>query len=336
MILVNLNQDKNTKNNYFSNTLLQELEKNFASKQKSIIYMNKRWEFSTLICENCQHIFTCDNCDVSMNLHSYPSEKLICHVCNETKNIPHTCDKCHSKNLKKIWIGTQQVENFLKEYFSDTQINIFRFDTDVIKNKTEKSQALEALKNADIIIGTKMITTGFDFENVWLVAVMLLEQELLIPGYNTQERVYSNIKQLLGRGWRKGQKTNFVIQTFVPENPIVETITQKNYKDFFTETLLERKMFLYPPYCEMVTLEYRNKSEEKSQTFLKKIYEKLNEYNQVDFENQYQILMTPGSFKKHNQYYFKIIIKWNSIRNILEKIKKEIFQNSQLSVIFEQ
>ena len=336
MILVNLNQDKNTKNYYFSNTLLQALEKNYTSKQKSIIYMNKRWEFSTLICENCQHIFTCDNCDVSMNLHAYPSEKLICHVCNETKNIPHKCEKCSSQNLKKVWIWTQQVENFLKNYFSQKEIKIFRFDTDVIKNKTEKSKALASLQHADIIIGTKMITTGFDFENVWLVAVMLLEQELLIPWYNTQERVYSNVKQLLWRWGRKWQNTDFIIQTFVPENPIIETITQKNYKDFFTETLQERKMFLYPPFCEMVTLEYRHKSEEKAREFMKKLFQKLENVNTTNFENQYHILMTPGSFRKHNQYYFKIILKWNNVRNLLDTIKKDIFQNSQLSVIFEQ
>lgn len=335
MLLVNLNQDKNTKNHYFSNTLLDQLEKNYQKKQKSILYINKRWEYSTLVCESCQHIFWCDNCDVSMNLHSYP-EKLMCHVCNNTKKVPNKCEKCGSRQLKKIWIGTQQVEKFLQQYFAGKNINIFRFDTDVIKNKTQKQSALEELKNADIIIGTKMITTGFDFENVWLVWVMLLEQELLIPGYNTQEKLYQNIKQLLGRWWRKWQQTEFIIQTYVPENEIVETIAQKNYKEFFTQTLWERKLFSYPPFCEMVTLEYRHKDQEKSKQFLTKIYNQVSQINTDEFDNHYQILMTPGSFKKNNQYFYKMIIKGQDIRKLLFTIQKQILSNAQLSVIFEQ
>lgn len=335
MFLVNLNQDKNIKNWYFSNTLLDHLEQCYEKKLKSILYINKRWEYSTLICESCQHIAWCDNCDVSMNVHAYPP-KLMCHVCNNTKPMPTKCEKCESTQLKKIWIGTQQVEHFLQNYFQDKNINIFRFDTDVIKNKTQKLSALQELKNADIIIGTKMITTGFDFENVWLVWVMLLEQELLIPGYNTQEKLYQNIKQLIGRWGRKWQKTEFIIQTYVPENEIVETITQKNYKEFFTQTLAERKMFNYPPFCEMVTLEYRHKDQEKSKQFLTKIFHQVSQINTDDFENHYQILMTPGSFKKNNQYFYKMIIKGQNIRNLLEKIQKQILWNSQLSVIFEQ
>ncbi len=335
MLLVNLNQDKNTKNHYFSNTLLSQLEKNYQNKLKSIVYINKRWEFSTMICESCQNIVGCEQCDVSMNVHLYP-EKLMCHVCNNTKNIPHSCEKCGSKHLKKVWIWTQQVENFLKNYFSKENINIFRFDTDVIKNKTQKAWALEELKKADIIIGTKMITTGFDFENVGLVAVMVLEQELLIPWYNTQEKLYQNIKQLLWRWGRNGQQTEFIIQTFVPENEIVSAITQKNYKEFFIQTLEERKMFHYPPFCEMVTLEYRHKLETKSKDFLQKLKIKLDEINQNQYENKFEILMTPAWFKKHNQYFFKIIIKGNNIRIFLKNIEKQIIWNSQLSVIFEQ
>lgn len=331
MLLVNLNQDKNSKNHYFSNTLLSHLEENITLKKKSILYINKRGDYSALICESCQHIYKCDNCDVSLNIHHYP-EKMICHICSEKHPLPNKCTKCNRDSLKKIWIWTQQVEKFLKNYFSDKNISIFRFDADVIKNKWDKEKALDNLHSADIIIGTKMITTGFDFTNVWLVCVMLLEQELLIPGYNTQEKVYSNIKQLLGRGWRKWEISETIIQTFIPENDVILNITEKNYKDFFMETLSERKMFHYPPFNEMASLEYRHKSEEKAREFMLKIKTKLDDFNT---KNKYEIIITPNSFKKYNQYYFKIIIKWNNIRDFLENIKKDIMRNSWLSLIFE-
>jgi len=164
-------------------------------------------------------------------------------------------------NLKKVWIGTQQIEDSLKALFPNN--SIFRFDADSVKNKTEKQKALETLRNADIIIGTKMITTGFDFKNVWLIWVILLEQELWIPKYNIEERVYSNIKQLIWRWERNGEKTETILQTFIPGNENIKNIIESNYKEFFTETLKERKLFNYPPFSEMVSIEYRDKNKDK-------------------------------------------------------------------------
>ena len=177
-----------------------------------------------------------------------------------------------------------------------------------------------------------MITTGFDFSNVWLVCVMLLEQELLIPWYNTQEKLYSNITQLLWRWWRKWETSEILIQTYLPENEIVKTITEKNYKEFFIATLNERKMFHYPPFMEMATLEYRHKSEEKAFDFIQKLEKKLKSHDEW---NNYEIVTTHNSFKKYNQYYFKIIIKWNNLRNFIKNIKSDILKNSSLSLIFE-
>jgi primosomal protein N' (replication factor Y) len=192
---------------------------------------------------------------------------------------------------------------------------------------------LETLNNADIIIGTKMITTGFNFDKVWLIWVILLEQELQIPKYNTVESVYINIRQLIWRGWRVGQKTDFIIQSFIPENDLVQSIIYDNYREFFIETLNERKLFNYPPYWEVATLEYRHSSEKKSEEFMEKLYNKLLIEN--TWEEKVEIIFNKKSIKKINQYYYKIIIKWDKVRNFIEKIKPEIIRNSGLVVIFD-
>ena len=157
MFLVDLSQDKNNINKYISNTLLKEIDKCINRKKKIILYLNKRWDYSSLICEKCQYLYECKNCDTSLNIHSSPA-KLLCHICSHESKVPTNCEKCNSKELKKIWIWTQQIELFFKKYFSNKQVKIFRFDTDVIKNKTDKNSAIDNLKNADIIIWTKMIT----------------------------------------------------------------------------------------------------------------------------------------------------------------------------------
>ncbi|QFR38782.1 hypothetical protein A9Q91_00925 [Candidatus Gracilibacteria bacterium 28_42_T64] len=241
------------------------------------------------------------------------------------------CEKCGQKNIKNVGIGTQQIEAFFHGYLPKT-VRIFRFDTDVVKNKTEKKQALEKLQNADIIIGTKMITTGFNFKNIGLIGTILLEQELQIPAYNTKEKVYSNIKQLIGRGSRNGEKTKIIIQTFIPKNEIITSIVDDNYKDFFKQSLAERKLFNYPPFTEMLTLEYRHTNKDKAQAFMKQLNNKLSLENT---SGNITIQEVPNYHKRYNQYYYKIIIKGTELRAFLGCIKYEIMRNKNLSVIFD-
>jgi len=336
MYLVNLSQDKSRLNPYLSNTLLEKIKNSLKKNKKIILYLNKRWEYSSLICNSCNHLYKCDNCDVSMNIHKYP-EKMICHVCNTVKNIPSKCKSCGQNTLQKVWIWTQQIEDSIEKEFKNCKI--FRFDTDTVKNKTEKWLALKNLENADIIIWTKMITTWFDFSDVWLIWVILLEQELLIPKYNTEEKVYSNIKQLLWRWSRKWEISDIVIQTFIPENEIIKTITSSNYKDFFTKTLEERKLFNYPPFSEMLTLEYRHKNKEKAKSFMENLNNKLTHLTSLklgrDSYKDIEIKLVPNPTKRYNQFYYKIILKWNNLRNFINNIKSEIMRNSSLVVIFE-
>ena len=330
MQLVNLSIDKSKINPYLSNTLLTKIEEVINNWEKVILYLNKRWQFSSVICNDCQYLFKCKNCDISMSVHKYPA-KLICHLCSANEDIPLSCTKCYWTNLSNIWVWTQQIEDSLLKQF--LWKNIFRFDTDTMKTKKSKSEAIHNLVNADIIIGTKMITTGFNFEKVWLVWVILLEQELQIPKYNTVESVYINIRQLIWRWARVWQKTDFIIQSFIPDNEIVQSIIYDNYREFFIKVLQERKLFNYPPFWNIATLEYRHSSEKKAEEFMDKLYNKLVIEN--TWEEKLEIIFNKKSIKKINQYYFKIVIKWDGVRNFIEKIKPEIIRNSGLAVIFD-
>lgn len=329
MQLLNLSIDKSRINPYLSNTLLTKIEEVFKKWEKVILYLNKRWQFSSIICNDCQYLFKCKNCDISMSVHKYPS-KFVCHLCSASENLPLSCIKCKWVNLVNIWVWTQQIEDSLLKSFVNKKI--FRFDTDTMKTKKSKSEAIQNLEKADIIIGTKMITTGFNFNKVWLIWVILLEQELQIPKYNTEESVYTNIRQLIWRGWRVWQETEFIIQSFIPDNESVKSIVYDNYKEFFIKVLQERKLFNYPPFWEIATLEYRHSSEKKAEEFTEKLHNKLIIENE---NNEVEIIFNKKSIKKINQYYYKIIIKWENIRDFIEKIKPEIIRNSGLVVIFD-
>lgn len=326
---INLAQDKSNINHYLSNTLINKIKETLDNNSKVILYLNKRWNFSALICTKCNYLFKCPNCDTSLSVHRNP-RKLLCHICSYEKEIKTNCEKCNKDWLEMIWVWTEQIEEKIRNIFNDK--NIYRFDTDSVKNNKLKSDSLNKLDKADIIIWTKMITTWFDFNNIWLIWIILLEQELSIPKYNTEEKVYLNIKQLIWRWERLWNKTDFIIQTFIPENDIIQTITDSNYKFFFLKTLKDRKLFNYPPYTEMVTLEYRNKNKEQSINFMVNLKNKLDLNN---LNNKYTINLVPDTQKRYNQYFKKIIIRWENIRLFIENIKIEIMKNSNLVIVFE-
>lgn len=325
---INLNLDK-SKIAYFSTTLLKKIDENIKMKKKIILYLNRRWEYSSLVCTDCQKVYKCPKCDISLSVHRNPSS-LVCHHCSFSENIPLRCDNCHSVNIKKVWIGTEQIETSLRKIYPNE--NIFRFDLDSMKNISSKKEALENLNKASIIIGTKMITTGFDFDDVGLIWVILLEQELQIPDYKTEENLYSNIKQLSWRGWRKWTDTDIIMQTFIPDNPLINTLTSSNYKEFFKQIMDERKVFSYPPFCEMATIEYRDKDAKKALDFISQIKMKLDLLN---VDKKYEIEMSLKAMKRNNLYVYKIFVKWDNIRDFLENIKKEIFRNGNLTISFE-
>lgn len=334
MQIVNLNQDYSNISSYLSNTLLSWLDDCLKNNKKTILYLNKRWEYSSLICKDCNYIYKCPNCDVNLSIHKNP-QIMLCHICSYKKEIDLSCEKCTWSNLIKVWVGTQQLERDLIKFFKakEKEIKIYRFDTDNLKTVSSKKEVEENLDKADIIIWTKMINTGHDLENIWLIAVILLEQELSIPDYKSEERVYTNIVQLFWRWNRKWEETKNIIQTFVPENEVIDLISNYNYKTYFKKTLEERKLFKYPPFFELAILEYKNHKKEKSEEFILKIKNKL-EIESKDKKN-IEIIFANNYLKRKNLYIYKLILKWENLREFLECVKMEVIRNKWFSLSFE-
>lgn len=326
--IVDLWVDKNKNFPYLSNTLLTKIEENLEIGKKTILYINKRWAYDLQICQDCNDIKKCPRCDISLSVHKNPA-KLVCHHCSYSEDFSPACQKCGSVEIKNIWVGTEQIEENLKKYFQD--ISIFRMDSDNVANLTEKKQALENIKNAEIIIWTKMITTGFDLKNIGVIGIILLEQELQIPRYDTEEKIYQNIKQLIWRWWRIWEETDIIIQTMIPKNEMIQNIVELNYKDFFKKVLEERKIFHYPPFVELATLRYKDRNKIASIEYINTLKNTLDSFNTWDFE----IIKIDTPLKRDNQFFTKIIIKWIGIRNFLQNIKWEILKNKDLVVIFE-
>lgn len=328
--IVHLAQDVSRESRYISTTLVQTLERTLEKGEKSLLYLNKRGNYSSLVCKDCQYLFECKHCDRALTVHKNP-KKCICHICAEQTPYPISCPHCHGSQLLELGVGTEHIEEVIGKIFPTAKV--YRFDSDALKTVASKSEALAHLERADIIIGTKMLTTGFNFEKIGCIGIILAESEFALPSYNTEERAYENLRQIIGRGNRKSQKTEIILQTYIPKNPLIKDLTESNFKVFFKRCLKERKEFNYPPFSEIIKLEYRNESKEKSLKFMQELGKKLEKYNT---EDRYSIFVWSHAPKKYNKYYSQILIQGKNIRSLLQHIEKEIIQDGNLQVLFHE
>jgi primosomal protein N' len=150
-----------------------------------------------------------------------------------------------------------------------------------------------------------------------------------MPFFDAEERVFINFRQLLGRA--RQEEVDMVIQTFIPENTCIKRIVEKNYKDFFLETLEERKMFHLPPFSNIAILEYRTSNTTKGKDFSTRMEHKLKS---LDTQGEYEIISSGNVRKKYNQYYYQIHIKGLNTRHLLSLIREDIIKNPYLTVSF--
>lgn len=301
-----------------SQELIDWISRNLELDKKILIFLNRRWEAWTLICRDCSYQFKCSECDIAMSVHKYPRELLICNSCEKTEQIPSNCPNCRGANLQKIWVWTQKIEQYINGLFKDKKIS--RLDSDKIRKEWID---INDIKNSDIIIATEIVNT-ISFDNLWLVVFPLFEWELVIWDYDIEEKIYTNITQNIKR-W-----SDVIIQTHIPKNQLLKTITEWNYKEFLVNSLEERKKFWYPPYNDLAHIYINWKDKVKLSEFSENF---LNKLRSLYSSEKYSISYNKNSFSKKSwDYYQKIIIKWIRIEEFLKPLKMEIIRNRSINL----
>lgn len=262
-------------------------------------------------------IMKCKYCDVQMNLHKFPKEKLICHQCWKEEDIPHICPMCKWTNLIWVWVWTQKIEDRLSKIF---KTKIIRLDSDKLIKEWIN---LKDIETSQIIIATQMINS-IPIENLWLVAFPLFENELFISEYDIEEKMFYNITINKKRG------ADIIIQTFSPKNNLLDIIINWNYNDFLKYTLKEREQFKYPPYVDMAIISIRSESKEKINHLSISLMNKLEYLNE---ENKFIINFKEDRIIKIWKDYKKtILIRWEWLEEFLKNIEIEILKNREISL----
>lgn len=244
---------------HFSSNLLKAINEALERREQIILFQNRRGFVPYLTCMNCGHVPRCINCDITLTYHKGKSE-LRCHYCGYSDNQFDRCENCNSYELKQQGIGTERIEEELNQLYPNARVA--RMDLDTTRTRTGFLNIIRRLENheIDILVGTQMVSKGLDFENVTLVGVMEADLMLNFADFRAYEYAYQLLTQVSGRAGRSQKQGRVIIQTYLPDNPVLK-ILQKPFSVFYGLELENRKNLNYPPYTRLIRMEMRHKNQ---------------------------------------------------------------------------
>ncbi|MBR8841018.1 MAG: primosomal protein N', partial [Stigonema ocellatum SAG 48.90 = DSM 106950] len=241
----------------FSRSLQVALQQMQQRHQQGILFINRRGHSTFVSCRNCGYVIECPHCDVSLAYHHTEEDGpqlLRCHYCNFARSHPQNCPECGSPYLKFFGSGTQKVAQELAREFPE--LRFIRFDSDTTRTKGSHRTLLTRFANgeADLLIGTQMLTKGLDLPQVTLVGVVAADGLLHLCDYRASERAFQTLTQVAGRAGRGEEPGRVIIQTYTPEHPVIEAVQHHDYQSFIQAESEQRLALNYPPYGRLILL----------------------------------------------------------------------------------
>ncbi len=323
----------------YSSVLLEAIEDNLKYGHQSIILLNRRGHNTFVACRSCNEAISCPNCSISLTFHS-ANNRLMCHYCGYNIPAPDKCPSCGSDKLRYSGVGTQRAEQELREFFPDARI--LRLDTDSTMQRYAYEKKLGDFRNGryDIMLGTQMVAKGLDFPNVTLVGVLSADSMLHGDDFRSYERTFSLLTQVVGRSGRGGLEGRAIIQTYEPENPIIEFAAAQNYDEFFKAEIELRRAMLYPPFADIGVVAFSAEDKQKAHDAADYFTERLKAVARDIYTELPLRVMgpSPASISKMGgKYRYRIIIKFKNckrFREMMSGLLMEIGSNRQYSNVF--
>ena len=248
----------------FSRSLQDSLFSTLDKDQQAILFLNRRGSATYVFCRDCGYALRCPRCDTSLTAHQ-KDNSLRCHHCGYRRNIPRTCPGCGSNRIRHLGTGTEQVESAVQKLIPG--IRTMRWDRDTTRKKGAHWEIMESFSShrADVLIGTQMLAKGLDLPLVTLVGVVLGDTGLHLPDYRAAERTFQVLTQVAGRAGRSPLGGQVILQTFTPDHYVIEAASRHNYRDFYQQELEYRRDLGYPPFFNLVRLEFRAADPKKAE-----------------------------------------------------------------------
>lgn len=308
--------------NGISDKLFKLLEQNIINHQQSLIFINKLGFAKALVCKGCGEAEECKKCDKPYTLHTHPHQYLECHFCGSRKPIVTVCSNCGEQELFPYGSGTEKVQSRIEAKFPYNKI--VRFDRSSIKNMSDLYSVNQLINDnkVDIIVGTQMVAKGHHFENITLVGLINIDAGLYSSDFHAIERTAQMIVQVSGRAGRADKPGVILLQTYQPENKLLQLLVSSDYLEFLDYLLEQREYAGYPPYSYQAQIIVESKKENEIVGLLNSIYSSLEKYEEIQLSKPLPAL----HLKRNNVYRYSLLLT-SKTRSELNHIVKWVGSN---------
>ena len=245
----------------FSPQLLDAIQHSFDNGRQVILFQNRRGYDTVIECKKCGWVPKCSNCDVTLTYHKNTNQ-LTCHYCGASYAMPDRCPKCGDTELMGKGFGTEKIENYIKRLFPMAKVARMDLDTTRTRNAYERIIDDFSQGRTNLLIGTQMVTKGLDFDKVGVVGILNADSMINYPDFRAYEHAFTMMAQVSGRAGRKGERGLVILQTKVPDNPVITMLVNNDYDGFFEMLKEERKMFGYPPFMHIIDIYIKHKKDD--------------------------------------------------------------------------
>ena len=313
---------QNGNTSIFSTSLLDNINQTVNMNEQVILLVNRRGTSVSLRCKSCSEIVSCSSCNAVLTYHS-SIDKLICHLCNRKYNTNYKCKQCESTHIQMLGFGTQRVVSEIKEHFPN--LSVARWDRDISQENRHDPEVLRdfANGNAQMLVGTQMVAKGLNIPNVTLVGIVLADIGLFIPDFRSSEKIFQLIYQVVGRSGRGEKPGKGIVQTYFPENYVIDLASSQDFSSFYDIESKFRQVHNLPPYSRIIKLVYSHFNSQRAQ---KEAERMKRELMQIRSKWDYWYIDVSGpvpSFynKLRGKYRWQIILRGPNPRDIINRIK---------------
>jgi len=310
--------------------LAARLRADKAEGNQSILFLNRRGYNHFVSCRSCGKSIQCPHCSVSMTyhtvrrgrLHSEDPEDyqrvrrengiLACHMCGYRSPVPELCPVCGQPHFLFMGCGTQKAEDDIETMFPD--LRVIRMDTDTTQGKFSHEALLNRFRagEADVLLGTQMVTKGHDFPKVATVGVLNADGSLLVDDYRANERTFSMLTQVIGRAGRGDVAGRAIIQTRNPDSEVLHLAAAQDYPRFFDGEIRLRKALCFPPFCDIAVITISGSDEEVLASMTASLQLRFRQYAAVEFRDVPMQMFGPFEapvYRVQNIFRMRFVIK---------------------------
>ena len=315
---------KNRMRGNFTPELLNRMQIALDGDEQVILFQNRRGFAPMVECKQCAWVPKCEHCDVSLTYHKR-FNKLTCHYCGFTYEIPKVCPACGQPTIGVMGFGTERIEEDIAQHFPN--IPVSRMDLDTTRSRSAYEQIIEdfSKKKNKILIGTQMITKGLDFDHVSVVGILSADLMMNYPDFRAHERAFQMMEQVSGRAGRKNRKGVVVLQTSQPESPLIRQVIAHDYEGMYNMQLSERKAFSYPPYTRLIYIYLKHRDE----TLLQELSVRYTSLLREVFGARVLGPDNPPVARIQSLYIRKVVLKMELSASMpkVKEILKQVYEN---------